>query len=145
MSQDWMNLPTEEEDEDFAAELAALRANREQKEQEAAKQADKAVQKIREGHTAEPGTRVLCVLSMTLNEAYVLGEGVYQGEEVPPPGIGANMDLDLHRMGQANPKILLDSGEVVWGCECWWAPIEEMKERIGNRKCIPTTIQELRK
>lgn len=22
----------------------------------------------------------------------------------------------------SNPKIILDDGEVVWGCECWWGP-----------------------
>lgn len=24
-----------------------------------------------------------------------------------------------------NPKIALDSGGVVWGCECWWKPLDE--------------------
>lgn len=27
-----------------------------------------------------------------------------------------------------NPKITLDSGEVVWGYECWWKPLENDEE-----------------
>jgi hypothetical protein len=26
-----------------------------------------------------------------------------------------------------NPKIELDSGETIWGCECWWGPEDEFK------------------
>ena len=27
-----------------------------------------------------------------------------------------------------NPKILLDSGKTVYGCQTWWKPIDEPKE-----------------
>jgi hypothetical protein len=26
-----------------------------------------------------------------------------------------------------NPRIKLDSGKIVWGCECWWGAEEEFK------------------
>ena len=25
---------------------------------------------------------------------------------------------------EQNPKIRLDSGEVIYGCQCWWVPVE---------------------
>jgi hypothetical protein len=26
--------------------------------------------------------------------------------------------------GRRNPKIVLEGGGVVWGCECWWGPVQ---------------------
>lgn len=28
-----------------------------------------------------------------------------------------------------NPKIKLDNGSIVWGCQCWWGPEEEIKAK----------------
>jgi hypothetical protein len=54
---------------------------------------------------------------------YMFGYGTYAGREVPP--------ADVHFMGLAvnheNPKILLDNGKVVWGCECWWGGEDRVK------------------
>lgn len=30
--------------------------------------------------------------------------------------------------GKPNPKIILDDGLVIWGCECWWDEIAEDDE-----------------
>ena len=29
-----------------------------------------------------------------------------------------------------NPRIRLDSGDVVWGCQCWWGPEKVVKARL---------------
>lgn len=88
------------------------------------------------------GERVYAVLSATDSEVSFLGFGVYVGDEVPPAPMGfvravfgadtweAFDRIVAEDVGCApspaarptNPKIVLDDGEVVWGCECWWGP-----------------------
>ena len=59
-----------------------------------------------------------------------LGYGEYVGDRVPDVS-AAGMLAELARfMLRENPKIKLDSGQIVWGCECWWSPEDEMKEKI---------------
>lgn len=60
------------------------------------------------------------------DEAHVFGFGVYDGEHVPPPEINPGIRRDLI---SKNPRILLDSGEVVWGCECWWQLEEDFRKK----------------
>ena len=75
------------------------------------------------------GERVGVMLCAEDNAVYVLGYGTYQGDEIPPEEIGG------FNMGFANPKLVLDNGDVVWGCESWWGRENEMKEMIdGARK-----------
>jgi hypothetical protein len=31
-------------------------------------------------------------------------------------------------LSEGNPKIVLDSGRVVYGCQVWWSPSEEVEE-----------------
>lgn len=88
------------------------------------------------------GERVYAVLSATTKEVSFLGFGVYVGDEVPPAPMGMVRALFGASTWEAfdrvvaedtgyepnpaarptNPKIVLDDGEVVWGCECWWGP-----------------------
>ncbi|WP_093803957.1 hypothetical protein [Streptomyces sp. Wb2n-11] len=39
-----------------------------------------------------------------------------------------NMDL--------NPRLDLDGGGTVWGCECWWMPEEEFDKFLGGRTVV---------
>lgn len=72
--------------------------------------------------STEPGTRVGAIRNIGLNlKAYFFGWGVYQGNE-PCPRLG----------GHPNPKIQLDNGKVVWGCECWWGPEERIKRELDG-------------
>ena len=91
---------------------------------------------------AKRGERVYAVLSATADEVSFLGFGVYVGDEVPPAPMGMFRAVfraatweELDRIvaedagcepnpivRPTNPKIVLDDGEVVWGCECWWGP-----------------------
>lgn len=59
----------------------------------------------------------------------VLGYGTYDGDHVPPAG-SQGMAGALANAGISNPRITLDNGKVVWGCECWWGPEETIKQRI---------------
>lgn len=59
-----------------------------------------------------------------------LGYGTYVGDEVPP--------VDIFPKGAPNPKIQLDNGKVVWGCECFWGEEERLKEYLSKK-----TIQEV--
>ena len=81
----------------------------------------------------EYGKRVGAILSATEDEVKLLGWGVYGGDELPgedAEGVGAIIRLQ----GRTNPKIILDSGEVVWGYQCWWAPEAYTRKVIGDRK-----------
>lgn len=58
----------------------------------------------------------------------VIGYGTLLGEEIPP----MNVNKFLHMAGVTNPKIKLDDGSIVWGCECWWGRECEINEVIQH-------------
>lgn len=96
-------------------------------------------QKVEVPKNMDVGTRVGAFLFMSDTELLVLGYGTYDGDEETPP-------KDVTDFGMPNPKITLDSGKVVWGCECWWGPEEEYKEQEAkhiNAKVVD--IDEVRK
>lgn len=54
--------------------------------------------------------------------ARIYGHGVYVGNK-PCPRLG----------GRPNPCIELDDGKgIVWGCECWWGPVDQVAAKIGT-------------
>ena len=56
-----------------------------------------------------------------------LGCGVYEGDFVPTEAVGYLADkARLHE--KRNPRIRLDNGKVVYGCECWWGYEERIKK-----------------
>lgn len=82
------------------------------------------------------GERVGAIMKADNERVWLFGYGIYDGDEVPPPGVGF-MGLDLNELQYKNPKITLDNKEVVWGCECWWGSEEKIKSAIGGRMVIP--------
>ena len=99
------------------------------------------------------GMRVGAVLSADDAEVQFLGYGVYQGDEKPPGDLvflgGLMQDMyDQHpefERDHTNPKILLDNGDVVWGCECWGGPEDEIKKRLTDgRKIVEVRIGPIR-
>lgn len=74
------------------------------------------------------GDRVGAILSADHDEINVFGFGVYIDDEVPPIAVNSY----LHNCGRTNPKIELDSGHIVWGCECWWGAEDEIQEKIKH-------------
>lgn len=69
------------------------------------------------------GDRVGALMSMDADEAHLLGYGVYQGDQ-PCPVLN----------GRKNPCILLDNGDMVWGCQCWWGSEQGIKDAIDGKK-----------
>lgn len=83
--------------------------------------------------------RIGAVLSADSEQVMFLGWGVYGGrEESPPENIATMMQ------GIPNPKLIMDDGNVIWGCECWWAPEEKIKEMIGARRVVNVDINLIR-
>lgn len=57
-------------------------------------------------------------------------QSVKNAEEKPPPEMippGAFL-----RESPDNPKIVLDSGDVVYGCQVWWEPADQAGLDIPN-------------
>lgn len=77
------------------------------------------------------GTRVGAFVDRT-SEGVVrfLGFGQYVGDEIPPREGGPSLTNMLYEAQRANPKIVLDNGDIVWGCECYWGPEDHMKAEL---------------
>jgi len=85
------------------------------------------------------GDRVGALLSATDGVAKVLGYGEYSGMEIPPDEVGG-----MKIPGMTNPKITLDNGDVVWGCECWWASEAQIRARIADMEVVEVRIGDVR-
>ena len=86
------------------------------------------------------GDRIGALLSVSETEVKVLGFGIYAGEEVPTRAVGMLAEI-LRTTKFPNPKLVLDSGKVVYGCECWWGPQDTVKARIAEREARGDTIE----
>jgi hypothetical protein len=78
------------------------------------------------------GDRVGAILGGKDGVVKFLGWGVYVGDEVPPADVGG------FNFGQSNPKITLDNGDTVWGCECWWGSVEGIQRWLDSAKEVVT-------
>lgn len=82
------------------------------------------------------GERIGAICSAKNNKVIFFGYGTYQGDEIPPEDIG---------FGVPNPKIVLDNGQVIWGCQCWWGTEEQVKKQLEGRTIINITPEEFNK
>lgn len=91
------------------------------------------------------GARVGALLRMDGLSAHLLGYGVFMGREIPPK-FGKNHTTSiLNQLKIASPKIILDNGDTVWGCECWWGPEENVKMLIEGKLILDARIEDERK
>jgi hypothetical protein len=75
----------------------------------------------------EIGSRVGVILGMDDGVVNFLGYGVYEGDfPIPPEARGMAVP------GMLNPRIKLDNGKIVWGCECWWGSEEKIREDLDK-------------
>lgn len=89
--------------------------------------------------------------SANKTQVRLFGYGVYEGDFPRPdgtPGVFGTPEqmretakehgIDPEALNRAlcNPRIRLDNGSVVWGCQCWWGPEEKVKESIGGREVV---------
>lgn len=100
------------------------------------------------------GSRVGAILSATADEVKFLGYGIYDGDHEPPFGpmqspkdehdsLVAEMKADGRLPPDytwKNPRITLDNGCVVWGCQCWWGPEATIREKIGRRRIVEVAL-----
>ncbi len=75
------------------------------------------------------GDRVGAICDSSAKRIRIYGYGVYEGDH-PCPFFG---DIP-------NPRIGLDNGQIVWGCECWWGPEDEVKHMVDQS---PASIEEV--
>lgn len=81
------------------------------------------------------GDRVGAVLSAGAGAVKLLGYGVYAGHFKPDVRV-LGFDPEELPDGFTNPKIQLDDGRVVWGCQCWWGPEDKVRQMIGDRNVV---------
>ncbi len=98
--------------------------------------------------------RVGVILGSKDNIVKFLGYGVYEGDFDPddptyapaPVGGVADMAREAKRVAKyrsTNPRIRLDNGKLVWGCECWWGDEEKVKKKIEAYKQADYIIKDV--
>jgi hypothetical protein len=87
--------------------------------------------------TCTVGTRIGAILGANDKVVNFLGYGTYDGDHVPPGEVGG------FNIGMPNPKLVLDSGKVVWGCECWWGGEERIKSELERYKQAGLDVREV--
>ncbi len=60
----------------------------------------------------------------------LLGYGVYEGYFIPGEEVGGLASM-VRECGHPNPRIKLDNGKEVYGCECWWGPEKTIQKRVA--------------
>lgn len=81
------------------------------------------------------GDRVGAILSGTEQTVELIGFGVYEGDFVPVEAVGMFAEIG-RELEHLNPRIKLDDGEVVYGCECWWGAEDEVRKQLEGRVVI---------
>lgn len=85
------------------------------------------------------GDRVGAIMSVEDGIVKLFGYGVYAGKFIPPLNTGGLGPL-MHEMKASNPRIDLDNGKQVYGCECWWGPEDKIKETYKDLQIIEIDI-----
>lgn len=88
------------------------------------------------------GDRVGAILEAKNGVVKLLGFGVYEGFKVPHKmNVGA-LGM-LARSNVANPCIRLDSGNVVWGCECWWGSEAAIQKELATGRFAGMLVEQV--
>ncbi|MBY0561486.1 hypothetical protein [Hyphomicrobium sp.] len=64
-----------------------------------------------------------------------VGYGVYAGDEIPPQHIAG------FNFGVPNPKLVMDDGQVCWGCETWWGSEVSVRKQIEEYETSGYDVQ----
>lgn len=120
-----------------------------------------------------PPTIGSTVVAVSHNEGktlYVFGDGIFEGYFLPPsvdvetavsevveqyksarkvtPELPDTFTREHARialiLSESSPRIRLDSGEVVWGYECWWSDVETFAEKSKDYTIVHRDINEAR-
>lgn len=106
----------------------------------------------------KPGDRIMAISHADKNRTvYVYGHGVYEGhfpyedttstepfetDDAREAYAKRLLDEDLPML---NPRLRLDDGKAVWGCECWWGDEEAVVQKYEGWTEVPVDIDEIRK
>ena len=90
------------------------------------------------------GDRVGAICGNNEGVIEFFGYGTYEGNEIPPKGIKF-FGVDLYEAEHRNPKIVLDDGSVVWGCECWFGDETRVKKVLEGKVVKIVKIEDYRK
>ena len=77
------------------------------------------------------GKRVGAILEVNENDVKFLGYGNYVGDYIPEEAVGFLASF-FKETQKPCPKIELDSGKVVYGCECWWEEEDRVKKILST-------------
>lgn len=93
--------------------------------------------------TPKIGDRVGAVLDVHDGVVRLFGYGTYIGEEIPNEKVSGFGSI-LRTSNIPNPKIQLDSGKDVFGCECWWTFEDVVQTMTSIKKVVIVDIDEIR-
>jgi hypothetical protein len=69
------------------------------------------------------------MMSSNAKQIAFLGYGTLVESRIPAEAVGFLAE-SLRELGRDNPTIELDSGKIVFGCECWWGPEDEIRKIV---------------
>lgn len=92
----------------------------------------------------KPGARIGAFHSLTESTLLLLGYGVYEGDEIPPENIIAPEIGPPALLALAIPKLRLDDGTILWGCECWWNYEATVKALELDRQIVRPKLESIR-
>jgi len=97
------------------------------------------------------GDRVGAILGTDKGDEVIdfLGYGNYDGEHAPVEAVGFMADCinDANKKAPEiikNPRIKLDSGSIVYGCECWWGGADAVKKHLEGKTVKLVDIDQVR-
>jgi len=88
---------------------------------------------------SKAGDRVVAISHSDEGGVYIFGYGVYEGDFIPTEAVGVMADA-AKEVGLKNPRIRLDNGDVVYGCECWFMSEDDFKAGIAKAGITPILI-----
>jgi hypothetical protein len=89
------------------------------------------------------GDRVGAFLGVREKVVDFLGYGIYEGDFEPVEAVGRVAELVRERPNHTSPRIKIDSGKVVYGCECWWGHEVSVKAQLKKYQLEGFTVKDV--
>ena len=91
------------------------------------------------------GSRVGAIAGKNEDKVDFFGFGVYEGDFKIENDDVYMMGIQMSSLDVENPKIKLDNGDIVYGCECWWGPEDQIKQVLDGMEINNITVSDYRK
>lgn len=89
-----------------------------------------------------PGDRIGAILGKKDGVIELLGYGTFTGHAVPVEAVGAFAEM-LKEWERKNPRLQLDNGKIVYGCECWWGSEAAIMSELVRQQEIGFIVVEV--